>query len=67
MLVKFSTLADGVFIEQREEIEYSSTTRCFRFDAEGNSEYAFYGDLTSANPAPRWYHHAFKATQFEFA
>lgn len=64
MIVKFSTLANGVFIEQRDESEYAADTRCFRFDDAGNAEYAFYGDLTSNNPAPRWYAHAFKAERF---
>lgn len=67
MLVKFSSLAGGVFIEQRDEAEYSPETRCFRFDAAGNGEWAYYGDLTSNNPAPRWYGHVFKASAFTFA
>jgi len=67
MLVKFSTLAGGVFIEQRDEAEYKADTRCFRFDAEGNAEWASYGDLTSNNPAPRWYGHVNKAKDFTFA
>ncbi|TXH17843.1 MAG: hypothetical protein E6R03_03205 [Hyphomicrobiaceae bacterium] len=67
MLVKFSTLAGGVFIEQRDESEYSSDTRCFRFDDAGNSEWASYGNLTGNNPAPRWYGHCFKERDFIFA
>lgn len=68
MLVKFSTLAGGVFIEVRsDKNEYSHSDRCFRFDAKGNSEYAFYGDLISNNPAPRWYGHSFKEKDFIFA
>lgn len=67
MLVKFSTLAGGVFIEQTSEAEYGPMTRCFRFDKLGNAEYAHYGDLTSANPAPRWYGHSFKEKDFTFA
>ena len=66
MLVKFSTLANGVFIEQRDEAEYKSDTRCFRF-AGGFAEYAFYGDLTGNNPSPRWYGHVFKPSQFILA
>lgn len=66
MLVKFSTLANGVFIEQRDEADYSANTRCFRF-AGGFAEYAFYGDLTSGNPFPRWYGHAMKPSQFVVA
>lgn len=65
ILVKFSNLAGGVFIEQREEDEYQPDTRCFRF--ENGVEYAFYGDLMSNNPAPRWYGHVFGPQQFIFA
>lgn len=67
MLVKFSTLAGGVFIEQKDEAEYAANTRCFRFDKQGNAEFAYYGDLTSSNPAPRWYGHQFKEKDFIFA
>jgi hypothetical protein len=67
MLVKFSTLAGGVFIEQRDEADYTASTRCFRFDAKGNAEYAHYGDLTGNNPAPRWYGHVAKERDFVFA
>lgn len=67
MLIKFSTLANGVFIEQRDETEYQADTRCFRFDEAGNAEFAYYGDLISNNPAPRWYGHMFKQDDFIFA
>lgn len=67
MLVKFSTLAGGVFIEQRDEASYANDTRCFRFDRSGNTEFARYGDLISINPAPRWYGHSFKEKDFLFA
>lgn len=74
MLVKFSTLAGGVWIEvlpptreSNPSDEYHRTDRCFRFDKEGNSEYAYYGDLISGNPAPRWYSHQFKSSDFTFA
>jgi hypothetical protein len=68
MLVKFSTLAGGVFIEVRADAEsYGPADRCFRFDEDGRSEWASYADLTSANPAPRWFGHAFRAADFEFA
>lgn len=67
MLVKFATLAGGVFIEQRDENEYKADTRCFRFDDKGNSEYAYYGELIGNNPSPRWYRHQFKAGDFLFA
>lgn len=67
MLVKFSTLADGVFIEQRDEDEYQADTRCFRFDDAGRASYAYYGDLTGWNPAPRWFGHIYHERDFIFA
>ena len=67
MLVKFSTLAKGVFIEVTASDEHKATDRCFRFDEKGNAEYATYGDLTSNNPAPRWFGHVFNAKDFTFA
>ena len=67
IVLKFSTLGGGCFIEQRDETEYQADTRCFRFDTAGNAEWAAYGDLTSANPAPRWYGHVFTAKDFIFA
>lgn len=67
MLVKFSTLAGGVFIEVGSADERLPADRCFRFDEHGNAEYAFYADLMSRNPAPRWFSHCFNAKQFVFA
>lgn len=67
MLVKFATLAGGVFIEVTAAEERKSSDRCFRFDSNGNAEYAFFGDLVSANPAPRWYGHMYTERDFMFA
>lgn len=67
MVVKFSTLAGGVFIEVTDANEYRASDRCFRFDANGNAEYATYGDLISGNPAPRWFGHVYKERDFTFA
>lgn len=67
MLVKFSTLAGGVWIEQRDEIEYSNSTRCFRFDAQGRAEWAPYGELASVGTRARWYGFWAHANNFEFA
>lgn len=67
MLVKFSTLAGGVFIEVTGSDEYKPSDRCFRFDNAGNAEWASYGDLTSNNPAPRWFGHIFTVKDFIFA
>lgn len=66
MLVKFSTLAGGVFIEVADAIR-EGQERCFRFDRNGNAEFAYYADLTSSNPAPRWFGHQFKERDFVFA
>ena len=49
MLVKFSTLANGVFIEDNGTDERKFSDRCFRFDANGNAEYALFADLTGSN------------------
>lgn len=67
MLVKFSTLADGVFIEVGNGEDYAPDARCFRFDGEGRAEYAILADLQSRNPAPRWFHHVFTEADFTFA
>ena len=66
IVAKFSTLRGGCFIEQRDDVEYSPSTRCFRFDSYGNAEWAAYGDLISNNPTPRWYHHSYSKDQFIF-
>lgn len=67
MLVKFSTLAGGVFIEVNDASEYQPQDRCFRFDANGNAEWAAFADLAGNNPMPRWFGHCFKAKDFLFA
>lgn len=67
MLVKFSTLAGGVFIEESGAYERRPSDRCFRFDATGRAEYALFSDLISNNPAPRWFGHLFTAKEFVFA
>ena len=66
-VVKFSTLAGGVFIEQRDEAEYSADTRCFRFDKNGHAEYAFYGVLADDPRFARWYGHVYSEKDFLFA
>lgn len=67
MLLKFSTLAGGVFIEDTGAAERRASDRCFRFDAAGNAEYAFFATLTGNDPAPRWFGHVFKEKDFLFA
>lgn len=65
IVVKFSTLRGGVFIEQDDTSDaYKPSTRCFRFGENGSVEWSSYGDLTSNNPAPRWFGHAYRADQF---
>lgn len=67
MLVKFSTLAGGVFIEDTGADERKPSDRCFLFDANGNAEWASFADLTGSNPAPRWFGHSYKEKDFVFA
>lgn len=67
MLVKFSTLAGGVFIEVLDGTDRVGRERCFRFDAKGNAEWASYADLVSSNPSPRWFGHVFRQSDFTFA
>lgn len=69
MLVKFATIAGGVFIEQTDNssMEYDGSERCFRFDEKGNSEYTFLRDLRNSPDHARWYGHAYKAKDFLFA
>ena len=67
-LLKFSTLADGVFIEvPADREEYAPSDRCFRFDGAGNAEYAFFGDLRADPARARWYGHAYTEADFTFA
>lgn len=67
MVLKFSTLAGGVFIEETGADERRPSDRCFRFDRAGNAEYAMFADLIGSNPAPRWFGHVFKEKDFLFA
>ncbi len=67
MIVKFSTLGGGVFIEDTGAEVRAPSDRCFRFDARGNAEYALFADLAGSNPAPRWFGHVFKERDFVFA
>lgn len=67
MLVSFSTLAGGVFIEVTGADERRPSDRCFRFDTNGNAEYATFADLIGNNPAPRWFGHVYKEKDFIFA
>jgi hypothetical protein len=64
-VVRFIQIAGGVFVE--DEAPPCHATRCFRFNEDGASEWAYYGDLVSINPAPRWFGHVFTAKDFSFA
>lgn len=66
MVVKFSSLAGGVFIEVKDANEYQPSDRCFRFDAAGNAEWASYGDLFLNGKFARWFGHQFKKKDFIF-
>lgn len=66
MIVKFSTLAGGVFIEVRDADEYAADDRCFRF-RDGFAEYAFHGDLVANGERARWYGHCYREKDFLFA
>lgn len=67
MLVKFSTLAGGVFIEVTDAMEYQPSDRCFRFDKQGRAEWASFGDLSDSPDRARWYGHSFTSKDFIFA
>ena len=68
LVLSFATLAGGVFIEvPAGATERSDRDRCFRFDDEGRSEYAFFGDLVENGDMARWYGHQFSANDFVFA
>lgn len=67
MLVKFSTIAGGLFIEENGTGERLPDDRCFRFDAEGNSEYALFADVVENGKFARFFGHIFVARDFTFA
>lgn len=67
IVAKFSTLAGGVFIEQRDEAEYQPDTRCFRFDSAGRAEYAQYADCVARGAGARWFGHVFTERDFLLA
>lgn len=68
MLVSFATLAGGVFIEVKPgAVEHDGSDRCFRFDNEGNAEYALFKDLAENGDRARWFGHCFKSSDFTFA
>ena len=66
MVVSFSTLANGVFVEVLSGMERTGRERCFRFNKNGNAEYAILSELIDRPSAARWYGHAYKAKDFVF-
>lgn len=70
IVVKFSTLAGGVWIEQPSDpfrCEYEYSDRVFRESGGGNMEWAQYGDVVRDGELVRWYHFQIPETEFVFA
>lgn len=68
--VFLGVLRGGVYVEQIGHLNpkpHPHDVRCFRFDHLGNAEWAFYGDLVSTNPAPRWYGTQFTKKDFQIS
>ena len=68
-VLKFSTLGGGLFLEVRanDGDEWAADTRCFRFDANGNAEYAFFADVVENGDHARFYGHVSKEHHWDFA
>jgi hypothetical protein len=68
-VLKFSTLGGGLFLEVRanDGDEWAADTRCFRFDANGNAEYAFFADVVENGDHARFYGHVSKERNWDFA
>lgn len=69
MVVSFSTLAGGVFIEVFADglpEGYSGRERCFRFNADGSCEYALHRDLVENGARARWFGHIYRKENFVF-
>jgi len=68
-VLKFSTLGGGLFLEVRanDGDEWAADTRCFRFDANGNAEYAFFADVVENGDHARFYGHVSKEKHWDFA
>ena len=68
MKIEQSEKFSGVFIEvpRYSHLNHDSQTRCFRFDAAGNAEYAWFDELQqSGQERARWYGHQYKRRDFE--
>jgi len=68
-VLKFSTLGGGLFLEvlASDGDEWNADTRCFRFDANGNAEYAFFADAVKNGDRARFYGHVSKESDWAFA
>ena len=68
-VLKFSTLGGGLFLEVRanDGDEWSADPRCFRFDANGNAEYANYADVVADGGHARFYGHVSKYSDWAIA
>ncbi len=62
-VASFATIAGGCWIEETGADRLASD-RCFRFDAEGRAEFAYFGDLEANGERARWYGHQFKMEDF---
>ena len=67
--LKFSSLGGGLFLEVRasDGDEWAADTRCFRFDANGNADYAFFADVVENGDRARFYGHVSKEQHWDFA
>lgn len=66
MLVKYSSLAGGVFIEVGSGTEYLSHHRCFRFGP-SDVKWATKADLEQNGPNARWFSCDIPQSSFIFA
>lgn len=66
MVVSFSTIAGGVWIENLGGMERSGKERCFRFDKDGNAEYATLQSLQADGERARWFGHVYTSKDFTF-
>ena len=67
MLVKFSTLGGGCFIEVSDHDEIQDSDRCFRFDRKGYAEWAYVKSVKEDGNWTLWYGHNLTQADFSFA
>lgn len=66
MVVSFSTIAGGVWIENFGGMERTGRERCFRFDKEGRAEFATLYSLQNDGERARWFGHVYTSKDFTF-